>query len=80
MTQSTLFSEEEYIFHLARTKYSRDWAVQVWLEVYERGTPPVVVKNSRKRVKIEGIKPRSEFALRGLIKAIRLREEGKVMR
>ena len=79
MTQSTLFSEEEYI-HLARTKYSRDWAVQTWIEVYERGTPPVWVRNSRKRVKIEGIKPRSEFALRGLKKAIRLREEGKVMR
>ena len=67
---------------LAKTKYRDDWAVQEWLKIYEKGTNPVIINGTKSRKKriIEGINPRSEFAKKGLIRAIELREGGKVMR
>jgi len=63
---------------LAREKYRDDWAIQTWLKIYERGTADIVKKNGKKKEIIKGIEPHSEFAKRNLIRAIVLREEGKV--
>ncbi len=55
--------------HLARTKYREDQGVREWLRLYEHG-----VKRGRRYT----IPPRCEFVLENLVKAVRLREEGKV--
>ena len=64
---------------LARTKYAKDEGVQTWLRVYDKGLPDVKVNSGTKKTTIAGIKPKSEFAKKNLLRAVRLREEGKVM-
>ena len=79
------YESEELTFDealaLARTRYRGDKGVQVWLGIYENGLPDVKVNGNggKKKITIAGIKPKSEFARRNLLKAVRLREEGKVM-
>ncbi len=67
------------LFKLANTKYAGDESVQMWVALYKEGTPNITIKRGRKKDVIPGIPPRSNFALKGLKKALRLREEGKVM-
>ena len=87
MTQLTLFDIEgdgkkakkridiRRAIRLAETKYRDDESVRAWLKIYRDGTPDIKVKKE----KIKGIPPKSEFAKKGLINAVKLREEGKVM-
>ncbi|GEM_PF-4110098 len=80
MRQVTLFEMEysdEEILKLAREKYADDWAIQRWLTLYEKGTKGLILK---RKERIKGIPAHSEFAMRGLRKAIELRETGKVFR
>lgn len=77
------YETEELTFNealaLARTRYAKDEGVQVWLRVYEEGLPDVKVNSGKKKTTIAGVKPKSEFAKKNLLRAVRLREEGKVM-
>ena len=64
---------------LAKTKYSEDPAIKTWLRIYQHGIPDLITKKGKKKEVIKGIPAQSEFAKENLIKAVRLREEGKVM-
>ena len=68
----------EKILELARTKYRTDENVQTWLSLYEEGSPKLKIKKGNKKEVLAGIPPHSEFAKKGLRKAITLRESGGV--
>ena len=59
---------------LAQTKYKDYENIQQWLKIYRNGTSSIKTKEG----KIKGIPPNSNFAKKNLIKAISLRENGKV--
>ena len=72
-TEELTIEEAERI---AEQKYKDDENIRTWLKIYRQGTSDIKTKMG----KIKGIPPNSEFAKRHLIKAIQLRETGKVYR
>ena len=91
MTQLTLFDIEgdgkkekklgiRRAIKLAETKYRDDEGVMMWLKIYREGAKGIVINKGKSKEKLDGIPPKSDFAKKGLIKAVQLREKGKVMK
>ena len=59
---------------IAEQKYKDDSNIRTWLKIYRHGTSDIKTKQG----KIKGIPPYSDFAKKHLIRAIQIREEGKV--